>query len=68
MNQSEKELLLNSIEHKVGIVATFYRDVEGAEDLLNLYEEYKKEGTSITEIKLFLDDLNTFLRPNGVIE
>lgn len=61
MKQVEKEQLLNEVEHKIGMVKTFYKDDDGAEELIGGYEDYQKEGTSFTEIKLFLEDLNLFL-------
>lgn len=61
MKQAEKEQLLNEVEHKIGMVKTFYKDEVGAEELIESYEGYRKEGVSNTEIKLFLDDLNLFL-------
>lgn len=61
MNQFDKEQLLNEIEHKIGMIKSFYSDVEGADELINGYEDCLKEGTSFTEIKLLLEDLNLFL-------
>lgn len=64
MKQAEKEQLLNEVEHKVGMIKTFHKGSNEAEELISVYEDYRKEGTSITEIKLFLDDLNLFLESN----
>jgi hypothetical protein len=61
MDQAEKEQILSQVEHKVGMIKTFHKDVPGADDLIKLHADYQKEGTSVTEIKLFLDDLNLFL-------
>lgn len=61
MNQIEKEQILSQVEHKVGMIKTFHKDEVGADDLISSYEEYQKDGTSYTEIKLFLEDLNLFL-------
>ena len=61
MNQIEKEQLLNEIEHKIGMIKVFYKDNDGAEELIKSYEEYTEKGVSYTEIKLFLEDLNLFL-------
>jgi hypothetical protein len=61
MNQAEKELILSQVELKIGMVKTFYKDKEGADELISLYEDYLREGTSTMEIKLFLEDLYLFL-------
>lgn len=61
MDQIEQEHILSQVEHKVGMVKTFYRDEVGASDLISSYNEYQNEGVSYTEIKLFLEDLNLFL-------
>lgn len=55
------EAILSQVEHKAGMIKTFYKDVEGAKELIEIYDAYTKEGTSFVEIKLFLDDLNIFL-------
>lgn len=59
MKELEKELLLNSIETKIGIIKSFHKK-EGA-DLIELYNDYKKNGTSYMEAKLFENDLIEFL-------
>lgn len=61
MKQHQKEQLLNAIDHKIGMVKTFYKNISGSEDLISIYEDFRKEGSTYTEIKLFLDDLNLFL-------
>lgn len=61
MKQIEKELLLNEVEHKIGMVKTFHKDEDGAEELIEGYEEYLIEGVSVTEAKLLLEDLDLFL-------
>lgn len=61
MKQVEKELLTNEIEHKIGMVRTFHKDKDGADELIEGYEDYRKEGVSVTEAKLLLEDLNLFL-------
>ena len=61
MNQSEKELILSDVEHRIGMIKSFYKEEEGADELINSYEEYLKTGISHTEVKLFLEDLNLFL-------
>ena len=61
MKQAEKELLLSQVETKIGVVKSFYKDEVGADNLIELYEEYQNDGTSYTEIKLFLEDLTLFL-------
>jgi hypothetical protein len=60
MNLSEKELLLNQVEHKIGMIKAFHNNDE-AQELVELYDEYNKTGASYTEIKLFLEDLDLFL-------
>lgn len=61
MNQIEKEQILSHVEHKVGMIKTFYKEEVGADVLISSYEDYRVEGTSFTEIKLFLEDVNLFL-------
>lgn len=61
MNQIEKEQLLNEVEHKVGMIKAFHNEDDNAKELIELYDEYRKDGTSVMEIKLFLEDLNLFL-------
>lgn len=68
MNNAEKEILLNEIEHKVGMIKTFYKaskhDTDTAKELIELYDEYVRDGTSTIEVKVFLQDLNLFLETN----
>lgn len=61
MKLAEQEQLLNMIENKVGMVKVHFKDIEGAEELISVYEEYKENGTSSYEAKLFLEDLEEFL-------
>lgn len=61
MKQAEKELLVNQIEHNIGLVKTFHQDKPGANELIEVYEEISKKGTSTIEAKAFVDDLNLFL-------
>lgn len=61
MNQSSQEQILSQIEHKIGMIKTFHKDKDGAEELINLYESYRKDGADFLDIKLFLEDLNLFL-------
>lgn len=61
MKLAEQEQLLNMIENKIGLVKAHFKDIEGADDLINVYEEYMENGTSFYEAKLFLEDLDMFL-------
>lgn len=66
MDSIEKEMILSQVEHKIGMIKAFYRDQDGADELISSYEEYDKDGTSYTEIKLFLEDLELFMETAGV--
>lgn len=68
MNNAEKEILLNEIEHKVGMIKAFYKaskhDTDTAKELIELYDEYVRDGTSTIGAKVLLQDLNLFLETN----
>lgn len=61
MNLAEKEMLLNQIEHKIGIIRTFHKEEDGVNELIEVYEDMVKNGTSTLEAKTFQDDLDLFL-------
>lgn len=61
MKQYEEEQMLSQVELKVGLIKSFHMDEVGADELIESYEDYLKDGTSYTEIKLFLEDLDLFL-------
>lgn len=61
MNQIDKEQILAQVELKIGIIKTYYVDESGADELIRVYDDYKRDGTSVLEIKLFLDDLLLFI-------
>lgn len=62
MDLAEKELLLNQIEHKAGMLKTFYKDEDGASDLIEVYEDAVANGISIKVAKILLEDLTVFLK------
>lgn len=61
MNSIELEQLKNNLEVKVGILQMKINSGEiqddSAENLIKIYNEYKEEGTTIEELKLFFDDV-----------
>ena len=61
MGQLEKQELLNEVEHKIGMARTFYNNDGDAQELIDIYEGYRKEGATLMEIKLLLDDAELFL-------
>lgn len=61
MRQYENELLTNEVEHKIGMIKTFYSGAEGADEFIEMYNEYTNDGCSVYEIKLFIEDLTLFL-------
>ena len=66
MTTQEIEQLTNAIEHKAGMLSLAIRQGklksnETTDELLELVEEAKRNGTTITEAKLLLDDLNLAL-------
>ena len=61
MGQLEKQELLNEVEHKIGMARIFYNDNGEAQELIDVYESYRKEGATLMEIKLLLEDLELFL-------
>lgn len=61
MSQSEKQQLLNEVEHKIGMAKTFYNGDGEAQELIDVYEGYRMEGATLMEIKLLLDDVELFL-------
>ena len=61
MERMEKEQLLNEVEHKIGMAKTFHNNNGEANELIEVYEGYCKDGASLTEIKLLLEDLELFL-------
>lgn len=61
MGQLEKQQLLNEVEHKIGMAKTFYNSNGEAEELIEVYEGYCKEGATLMEVKLLLEDVELFL-------
>ncbi|MGL4695229.1 hypothetical protein [Enterococcus larvae] len=61
MKTVQQEELLSLVEHQIGMIKTYYSKVEGANDLLEIYQDYQNEGTSITEMRAFKDDLDLFI-------
>ena len=61
MGQLEKQQLLNEVEHKIGMARAFYNGDGEAQELVDIYEDYRKEGATLMEIKLLLDDVELFL-------
>ena len=61
MGQLEKQELLNEVEHKIGMAKTFYNNNGEAEELIEVYEGYCKEGATLMEVKLLLEDVELFL-------
>ncbi len=62
MNIEEKKLLMTQIEHKVSMIQTFYKNEDGASDLIASYKESISKGTSVKEAKLLLEDLTVFVK------
>lgn len=60
MTQAEKEQLLETIETKIGLIRAFAPS-QGIE-LIELHNYYKNGGASITELQLFLDDCQEFIK------
>ena len=63
MTAQETEQLTNAIEHKAGMLSLTIRQGklesdETTDELLELVEEAKENGTTAMEAKLLLDDLN----------
>lgn len=66
MTTLETEQLTNAIEHKAGMLLLGIRQGklernETTDELLELVEDAKRNGTTTTEAKLLLDDLNLAL-------
>lgn len=66
MTTQEIEQLTNAIEHKAGMLSLAIRQGklksnETTDELLELVEDAKRNGTTIMEAKLLLDDLNLAL-------
>ena len=62
MDQHTQAAILLEADHKVGMIETFFSEIEGADELIELYKTYEKERlVSTIEIKAFLGDLNLFL-------
>lgn len=66
MTTQEIEQLTNAIEHKAGMLSLGIRQGklernETTDELLELVEDAKRNGTTTTEAKLLLDDLNLAL-------
>lgn len=59
--EADKEQLMENVATKVGIVRALYQTRSGADELIDLYGEYQRDGASIEEIKLFREDLELFL-------
>lgn len=53
--------VLEDIETKIDLIKAFRSNESKADEIIELYENYKEEGASFTEIKLFLEDMKTFL-------
>ena len=66
MTTQETEQLTNTIEHKAGMLSLAIRQGKlehdaTTDELLELVEDAKQNGTTTTEAKLLLDDLNLAL-------
>lgn len=66
MTTQETEQLTNTIEHKAGMLSLAIRQGKlerdaTTDELLELVEDAKRNGTTTTEAKLLLDDLNLAL-------
>lgn len=66
MTTLETEQLTNAIEHKAGMLSLAIRQGKlksdaTTDELLELVEDAKQNGTTITEAKLLLDDLDLVL-------
>lgn len=66
MTTLETEQLTNTIEHKAGMLSLAIRQGKlkrdaTTDELLELVEDAKRNGTTSTEAKLLLDDLNLAL-------
>lgn len=61
----ESELLTNEVELKISAIKSLYKNVNGADDLIKTYKEYEKYGCTYLEIKLFINELNSFLDFNA---
>lgn len=61
MNNIEKEQLKNNLAVKVGILEIKVRNGEINDDtaleLIEIYKEYEKNGTTIEELKMLFDDV-----------
>ena len=65
MNSVELEQLKNDVETKVGTLSIAAKrgriKDDSAYELIELYEEYEKEGTTMQELRLLYDDLKLAL-------
>jgi hypothetical protein len=61
MKEADRELLLNDLDLKAGVIEKFYIEEDGAESLLEIYYEYEINGCYVEEAKMLLDDLKVFL-------
>lgn len=60
MKLLEKENVLNFVETKIGVIKNFHKEKDGAQELIEVYDDMVKNGTSTFELKLLVEDLELF--------
>lgn len=60
-SMADKEQLLEDLETKVGILRIFHLRTEASRELIELYEDYKRNGTSFEEVKALRDDIIRYI-------
>lgn len=60
MKLLEKENMLNFVETKIGVIKNFHKEKSGAQELIEVYDDMVKNGTSTFELKFLVEDIELF--------
>lgn len=57
----EQEQILNNLDIKVEKLKRKFGNEDSAKELIELFEDYKKNGTTELELKLLWEDIHNYL-------